>query len=191
VVATANAAPHFKRSAINSKNQYPAGVTLPMNTLRRHTMTKGGKRVPALTFLAIGLFSVGAITGCTDQAAKQEADNKQQVVVSTEKEGGGETRVTCTLPQLTFNKVFFAVQTVTVRDASGTALPANHKYRQPVVSFVAPDNKLEGITLDAVYVDARAIKETTTDPDKRADWQVRPHQFKLSELLKNGEFKDE
>ena len=153
-------------------------------------MTKGGKRVPVLTFLAIGLFSVGAITGCTDQAAKQETNNKQQVDVSTEIEGG-ETRVTCTLPQLTFNKVLFAVQTVTVSDATGTALPANHKYRQPIVSFVAPDNKLEGITLDAVYVDSRALKETTTDPDKRADWQVRPHQFKLSEFLKNGEFKDE
>ena len=135
------------------------------------------------------LFSLGATTGCTDQAVKHGGDNKQQVVASTEKEGG-ETRVTCTLPQLTFDKVLFAVQTVTVSDATGTALPANHTYRQPIVSFVAPDHKLEGITLEAVYIDARALKETTTDPDKRVDWQMRTHQFMLSELLKNGEFKD-
>jgi hypothetical protein len=78
------------------------------------------------------------------------------------------------------------VQTITVSDASRKLLPANHKYRHPTVSLVAPDDKLPDITLDVVDVDARALRETTTDPDKRVDWAVRLHQFKLSNVLKNG-----
>lgn len=152
-------------------------------------MTRRPERATILTFLAFGLISVGLPTGCSEHTGDRLGDNKQEVVVSIEKEGG-ETKVTCTLPQLTFNGVLFAVQTVTVSDATGTALPVKHEYRQPAVSFVAPDNKLEEIILDAVYVDARALKETTTDPDKRVDWQERLQQFKLSEIMKNGEFKN-
>lgn len=149
-------------------------------------MNRIKKRVTALTLLAIGIISVGATTGCLYQEKIQRVGNKQQVVVSTEKEGD-ETRVTCTLPQLTFDNVLFTVQTITVNDTNKTTMPANHKYRHPTVSFVAPGHKLAEITLEAVYVDARALEETTTDPDKRVDRQVRLQQFKLGEILKNGE----
>ena len=115
---------------------------------------------------------------------------RQELLVSTENEGG-ETRVTCGLPQLTFNEARFVVQAINVRDASGNPLPVSHKYNHPTVSFVVPDHRLAEITLDAVYLDARALKETATDLDQAIDWKVRWQQFKLSDALTDGELKKE
>ncbi len=115
---------------------------------------------------------------------------RQELLVSTENEGG-ETRVTCVLPQLTFNEARFVVQAITVRDTSGTPLPASHRYNQPTVSFVVPDHRLAKRTLDAVYLDAIALKETASDPDPAIDWEVRWQQFKLSDALTDGELKKE
>ena len=54
-----------------------------------------------------------------------------------------------------------------------------------------PDHRLAKRTLDAVYIDAIALKETASDPDPAIDWEVRWQQFKLSDALTDGELKKE
>jgi hypothetical protein len=152
-------------------------------------MSKRKNRVKAFSFLSLGIISVGMFVGCLNHTNKQPDTNEQQVSV-TMKEEAGRTRVTCTFPQLTLNRVLYTVQTITISDASGKSLPANQKYRQPSVSFAVPHDKIADIRLDVLYIDAGALKESSTDPNKRIDWEVRWKQFKLSEILKNENLKN-
>ncbi|MGB1874250.1 MAG: hypothetical protein ACPHNY_04605 [Akkermansiaceae bacterium] len=110
------------------------------------------------------------------------ARDEERVVVST-KEENGKTRVTCIFPRLIFDKTLFAPRTIIVKDAIGNTLPANHQYQQPTVSFLVPEDQVAGIVIHVLYIDAEALQYTPTDQVEAPDWQVRPKQFKLGDLL--------
>lgn len=135
----------------------------------------------------LGYLSVLGFMGCSNLAKGERQYTEQQTAVRIEQQNG-ETRVTCVLPSLTFDKFPFVVQEVVVRGASGDPLPASHEYRHSTVSFVTPDDELAKITFDVLYVDASALQWISTDAVDEPDWQMRFQQFKMIDALNSGAF---
>jgi len=108
----------------------------------------------------------------------------EKIIVAKTKKKDGQIKVSCTLPQIQAGKILYGIRSVSVKDAQERQVTSTRE--NPQVTFIASEEQLPGITLDATYIDARSFTEITRDPERQIDWSIRFLNFRLHDILKSG-----